>query len=168
MKGGRAIPIPLNRRILERNRIARPSNVIETLWASLKSERSSPAQARINDGRYVVRKARFQKKSNKIKGIWRSGRDSNPRYGFAVYSLSRRAPSTTRPPLRMPWTDRTPLAAGGRGGKRYAFIRTRSSQEGCAVDARDHAGQGKLRREQSRGAPAALAFVPRRGRLREW
>ena len=32
---------------------------------------------------------------------WRSGRDSNPRYGFAVYSLSRRAPSTTRPPLRM-------------------------------------------------------------------
>src|SRR4029453_2763548 len=32
--------------------------------------------------------------------IWRSGRDSNPRYGFAVYSLSRRAPSTTRPPLR--------------------------------------------------------------------
>ncbi len=34
---------------------------------------------------------------------WRSGRDSNPRYGFAVYSLSRRAPSTTRPPLRMHW-----------------------------------------------------------------
>src|ERR1044072_7168941 len=32
--------------------------------------------------------------------MWRSGRDSNPRYGFAVYSLSRRAPSTTRPPLR--------------------------------------------------------------------
>ena len=31
---------------------------------------------------------------------WRSGRDSNPRYGFAVYTLSRRAPSTTRPPLR--------------------------------------------------------------------
>src|SRR5438309_11740625 len=34
-------------------------------------------------------------------GCWRSGRDSNPRYGFAVYSLSRRAPSTTRPPLRI-------------------------------------------------------------------
>src|SRR5690606_23711299 len=32
---------------------------------------------------------------------WRRGRDSNPRYGFAVYSPSRRAPSTTRPPLRM-------------------------------------------------------------------
>ena len=34
---------------------------------------------------------RFQK--------WRRGRDSNPRY-VAVYTLSRRAPSTTRPPLR--------------------------------------------------------------------
>ena len=34
---------------------------------------------------------------------WRSGRDSNPRYAFDVYSLSRRAPSTTRPPLRMHW-----------------------------------------------------------------
>jgi hypothetical protein len=32
---------------------------------------------------------------------WRSGRDSNPRYAFGVYSLSRRAPSTTRPPLRI-------------------------------------------------------------------
>lgn len=39
--------------------------------------------------------------SNKINDVWRSGRDSNPRYAFDVYSLSRRAPSTTRPPLRM-------------------------------------------------------------------
>ena len=31
---------------------------------------------------------------------WRRGRDSNPRYPFGVYSLSRGAPSTTRPPLR--------------------------------------------------------------------
>ncbi len=37
---------------------------------------------------------------------WRSGRDSNPRYAFDVYSLSRRAPSTTRPPLR-----RNPIVA---------------------------------------------------------
>ena len=27
------------------------------------------------------------------------GRDSNPRYAFGVYTLSRRAPSTARPPL---------------------------------------------------------------------
>ena len=31
---------------------------------------------------------------------WRSGWDSNPRYAFDVYTLSRRAPSTARPPLR--------------------------------------------------------------------
>ncbi len=29
------------------------------------------------------------------------GRDSNPRYAFDVYTLSRRAPSTTRPPLSL-------------------------------------------------------------------
>ena len=34
---------------------------------------------------------------------WRRRGDSNPRYAFGVYSLSRRAPSTTRPPLRMLW-----------------------------------------------------------------
>ncbi len=32
---------------------------------------------------------------------WRSRRDSNPRYAFDVYTLSRRAPSTTRPLLRL-------------------------------------------------------------------
>ena len=31
---------------------------------------------------------------------WRRGRDSNPRYGVTVHALSRRAPSTARPPLR--------------------------------------------------------------------
>ena len=32
--------------------------------------------------------------------IWRTGRDSNPRYAFDVYSLSRGALSTTQPPVR--------------------------------------------------------------------
>jgi hypothetical protein len=32
--------------------------------------------------------------------IWRRGRDSNPRWAFDPYTLSRGAPSTTRPPLR--------------------------------------------------------------------
>jgi hypothetical protein len=32
--------------------------------------------------------------------IWRRGRDSNPRWAFNPYSLSRGAPSATRPPLR--------------------------------------------------------------------
>ncbi len=33
-------------------------------------------------------------------GIWRRERDSNPRYAINVYTLSRRAPSATRTPLR--------------------------------------------------------------------
>ncbi len=33
-------------------------------------------------------------------GNWRMGWDSNPRYAFDVYALSRRAPSTARPPIR--------------------------------------------------------------------
>ncbi len=33
-------------------------------------------------------------------GILRRERDSNPRYAFGVYTLSRRAPSTTRPSLQ--------------------------------------------------------------------
>ena len=32
--------------------------------------------------------------------IWRRGRDSNPRNAINVYTLSRRAPSATRPPLQ--------------------------------------------------------------------
>ena len=32
--------------------------------------------------------------------MWRRGRDSNPRYGITVYTLSRRAPSATRTPLQ--------------------------------------------------------------------
>ena len=32
--------------------------------------------------------------------MWRRERDSNPRYAVSVYTLSRRAPSTTRTPLR--------------------------------------------------------------------
>src|SRR5579859_6558030 len=32
--------------------------------------------------------------------LWRMGWDSNPRYAFDVYTLSRRAPSTARPPIQ--------------------------------------------------------------------
>ena len=35
------------------------------------------------------------------KSWMRRGWDSNPRYPFGVYTLSRRAPSTTRPPLQL-------------------------------------------------------------------
>src|SRR5690606_27559142 len=39
---------------------------------------------------------------------WRSGMDSHPRYGVAVYTLSGRAPATARPPLRMPLSPEGP------------------------------------------------------------
>lgn len=39
---------------------------------------------------------------NYFLGVWRRGRDSNPREPFEPYSLSRGAPSTTRPPLQEP------------------------------------------------------------------
>ena len=32
---------------------------------------------------------------------WRRERDSNPRYGFAVHTISNRAPSASRSPLRV-------------------------------------------------------------------
>ena len=36
-----------------------------------------------------------------VKGVgWRTGWDSNPRTAINRYTLSRRAPSTTRPPVR--------------------------------------------------------------------
>ena len=37
---------------------------------------------------------------NRDQTVWRRGRDSNPRWAFNPYSLSRGAPSATRPPLQ--------------------------------------------------------------------
>src|SRR3954469_1569041 len=48
------------------------------------------------------------------------GRDSNPRYAFGVYSLSRRAPSTTRPPLRMRWKEGDLVAPRHQGKARWS------------------------------------------------
>jgi hypothetical protein len=39
--------------------------------------------------------------SKQLLTYWRRGRDSNPRWAFDPYTLSRGAPSTTRPPLRI-------------------------------------------------------------------
>ena len=40
-----------------------------------------------------------RREKSSLQKIWRRERDSNPRY-VAVYTLSRRAPSATRPSLR--------------------------------------------------------------------
>ena len=52
---------------------------------------------------------------------WRRGRDSNPRRAFDPYALSRGAPSTTRPPLRIslmrPFAERRMILAQSSLGK---------------------------------------------------
>jgi hypothetical protein len=52
---------------------------------------------------------------------WRRGRDSNPRRAFDPYALSRGAPSTTRPPLRIktmrPVAERGMIPARSSPGK---------------------------------------------------
>jgi hypothetical protein len=76
------------------------SRVQLLVFASLNARRKSyvgPAAMRENRTNHAT-DDRALLNSN-LRMLWRSGRDSNPRYGFAVYSLSRRAPSTTRPPL---------------------------------------------------------------------
>lgn len=42
--------------------------------------------------------------------IWRTGRDSNSRYAINVNSLSKRAPSATRPPVRFRLLGRKTIA----------------------------------------------------------
>ena len=67
-------------------------------------EGKEPAAAQEPDHRrlsYVLR-LRYGKWAASRDGrgaVQRTGRDSNPRNAFAVYTLSRRAPSTTRPPV---------------------------------------------------------------------
>ncbi len=63
-------------------------------------------QGFISDLEDGVDQARLSQLNPSVSGVrtyerrWRRGWDSNPRYAFDVYSLSRGAPSTTRPPLR--------------------------------------------------------------------
>jgi hypothetical protein len=56
-----------------------------------------------------------------LPAVWRRGRDSNPRWAFDPYALSRGAPSTTRPPLRFgdsrPFTERGIIPVRGSPGK---------------------------------------------------
>ena len=56
--------------------------------------------------------------------VWRRERDSNPRYGVTAYSLSRRAPSTTRPPLLFLCSSLMPYIAHMIRGYRYHYSGT--------------------------------------------
>ena len=57
---------------------------------------------------------------------WRRGRDSNPRGPFGAYSLSRGAPSTTRPPLRGRWIKKSRGTINKRQSAEWRFISWRS------------------------------------------
>src|SRR5688572_12087395 len=59
---------------------------------------------------------------------WRRERDSNPRWAFDPYTLSRGAPSTTRPSLRRAQMIRT----GRRAGKETGVTRS----DGCGCGSR--------------------------------
>ena len=83
----------LRNRVLEKNRAFWQ----ERLNVAVSTHRNAPPKwARVTAWEVIL--------SFNIDALnaWRSGRDSNPRYGVTVYTLSRRAPSTTRPPLRLP------------------------------------------------------------------
>ena len=57
---------------------------------------------------------------------WRRVRDSNPRYAINVYSLSRGAPSATRPTLHNLWTPEllrfSSISVKGKKNKKNAFM----------------------------------------------
>jgi hypothetical protein len=82
---------------------------------------------------------------------WRRGRDSNPRYGVTVNLLSKQAPSTARPPLRISFhCNQT--------------IRQTRSQSGSSAGQR---GPPVLGAKDFTGAPLALQRVKeRRGSAR--
>src|SRR5690606_37425392 len=67
-----------------------------------RANRQSLPVCRIRGGFLIHRPAKYEggPPAGGPLRIWRRGRDSNPRYAFGVYTLSRRAPSTARPPLR--------------------------------------------------------------------
>ena len=56
------------------------------------------------------------------KSLWRRERDSNPRWAFDPYSLSRGAPSTTRPSLQN-WSQR--IRGPGPNGKSVSALLSR-------------------------------------------
>jgi hypothetical protein len=76
---------------------------------------------------------------------WRRGRDSNPRYGVTVYTLSRRAPSTARTPLLITEINWQPTAsavvcciAGRLGRARLPDGSTSGNRRGCRCASRRH------------------------------
>lgn len=103
---------------------------------------------------------RGKKKRPQSGAFWRRGRDSNPRKAKHLYTLSRRATSTTHPPLRWRSTDYSRIGAqkarGGPIGRSDFPVRARTAQNGREPKA----GRGARRSEIAVGRPAS--WPPRR------
>jgi hypothetical protein len=84
---------------------------------------------------------------------WRRGRDSNPRYGITVHTLSRRAPSTARSPLLPPAAAWSHVSRTCRDGQR----RPTSPQQRVK-----HGHSGRLPRRSPHPAPPGCPFAVRR------
>ena len=67
------------------------------------SRQTEPTCAREEEDEW--RGSGSERRAMPARGRWRRGRDSNPRYACDVHTLSKRAPSAARSPLR-PWTGR--------------------------------------------------------------
>src|SRR3984885_16333767 len=68
----------------------------------------------------LCRRGQLVRAEENLLADWRRGRDSNPRWAFDPYALSRGAPSTTRPPLRTgtcPFAERGMIPARSSPGK---------------------------------------------------
>jgi hypothetical protein len=86
------------------------------LTAKISEQRAAKVQEMVQDHFAQFRKAISNQLDAEVK--WRRERDSNPRYAFDVNTLSRRAPSTTRPPLRPTsgvWPGESIVSAGNVG-----------------------------------------------------
>src|ERR1700754_863501 len=79
---------------------------------------------------------------------WRRERDSNPRYVISVYTLSRRAPSTTRTPLHTR-TSSSPASCPAKKRKDNFSGAARQGQREETASARGRTGCFRRRQGQS-------------------
>ena len=105
---------------------------------------------------------RGKKKRPQSGAFWRRGRDSNPRKAKHLYTLSRRATSTTHPPLRWRSTDYSRIGAqkarGGPIGRSDFPVRARTAQNGQE----QKGGPRRLPQRNRRWGPASWPQAPRR------
>ena len=94
-------------------------------------------------------------------GKWRRGRDSNPRYPFEVYTLSRRARSATPAPLRKKTQTQTGLHRSGPAGP--------IGHDACPPAAEHLSASTRrwIRCSRARWARELKTFRPHRGRLQQ-